>query len=313
MRKGFIIDLQSGLNWNNDYSFLDIGNFDGPSHVLMPGSASFPYERKVRIGDMWRLNYAATSSALLLSVTNDKINVSNGDYFIAIQTGSDGYVSRTIASHWEIHKANPSASDGIIYDAEHNNYSLQLKPNYGLVVDLNGASVSGSNMNVKSQIKSEDWMVMLTGSNQQPHKIKYSEILLGINAAVGSKFASQYRVLTYVLKPADELHWISTKTLPITFNFDNEIDFAPNTDFHAHIGNLFLKASGGIHYAPGVETPPEQFEIKKSKVGESGIKFTLLNLKFKPEAGDLFQAFCFLSGSSINVASVTGPADNTDD
>ena len=306
MRKGFIIDLQSGLNWNGIHEFPDV---DAGTVTLFPASSSLLYGRKTRIGDMWKVAGSSETGRLTLSGSSDTIDVAINDYLIAIATGSDGYVCRHSASHWEIHKSSPTAGVGLTLGTT-NILSVVSENNHGLKASTDGLAITGSNMPTpKTDITDDDTILYLSGSDGSPQSITYSNFITDLTPSLTDKFADQYRILTYKLEAYDETFYGNAGTLPITFNFVDNVDFAASTDFNAAIGNLFLKVSGSVHYNPGVDVDATEYEIYAEQVGSSGLKFTLTNLKFKPEEGDLFQAFCFLSGSSAVISSVSGPAE----
>jgi len=306
MRKGFIIDLQSGLNYNGDYIFEEI---DGPKY-LFPGSGSdagwggYLYPRKTRIGDMWRVTGSADPERLILSSSLETIDVSIGDYLIVKATGSDGYVCRFSSSHWDIHKVNPDAGDGISYSPALNEYSVDTKDYYGIVADSDGISLSGSNLPAaKTDIKDDDAMLFLSGSNESPQTITYAHFKADLTPSLTDKFADGYLILDHKMTSDDIQAFTDTNPSYgiTTWGFGSDVALAQNTNFHAHIGNLFLKVSSSHN-----ELDAADYEIEHLSDAGTTLRFKLQNLKFKVEVDDILQVFCFVSGSTT-ITSVSGP------
>ena len=297
MRKGFIIDLQQGINWNGNYNFAD--NSEG-SEYYMPGSGSFPFDRKVRIGDIWKVDIL-NSAEISLVGTNDLIAVSPKDFLIAIGTGSDGYVSRKSASHWEIHKANPGGGNGILYTSSSNTYSVNPKTDYGLAIDTLGVAISGSNITSKETVSNTDEFIFVTGSNGRPYKITYEHLISEISSDTSTKFANQYKVLDYKLTANAANEYNNNSSLTVLWTFNSVVELAPYTDFHAAISNLYLKVSGSDSLMNNTDYEIETYI--PLELTDSEVAFKLSNLNFKPEENDILQVFCFLSGSGTAISS----------
>lgn len=297
MRKGFIIDLQSGLNWNGTWNFAshtDAGEY------WMPDSASFPYSRKIRIGDMWKVS-GSSHTEYVLKNTNDRINAGHGDYLIAIATGSDGYVSIYSASHWEIHRTNPTAGNGLQYTATTNKYDVIALDNYGLVSTPTGVGISGSNTSAATSIGDSDLILFLSGSTELPRKITYQNLTANLQASINDNWTDQNILIDYQFLPADITAYQSQGYLPIIASFDGDVKLSSNTSFHAHISNLFLKVSGSA-----ADIGASEYEIEYVNAIGSDLTFKIKNLKFKLESTDMIQINCFISGSSTLLSVGTG-------
>ena len=307
MRKGFIIDLQSGLNWDGEYAFADESGNVGPpgdsdNRYLFPNSSSFQYTRKTRIGDMWKVSGSSHTGRLrLLLDLEEYITISEDDYLIAKATGSDGYVCRFSSSHWDIHKTNPGAGDGLNIDDATNLYSVNTIGIGGLVANENGIGITGSNFAEVTDIENDDSLVFITGSDGTPRLITYDAFKTDIVADTTTYFADGYLTLDYKFTSA-AVNYYNTHANVITlvWSFGDSVTLAPNADFSAHIGNLFLKVSG-THNA----LDAEDYEIENVYVDDTTLGFKVQNLKFTPEIDDIAQVFCFISGS-------ISPTDNGD-
>lgn len=304
MRKGFIIDLQSGLNYNGNYTFqADVGG-----NVLFPNSGSnhvagadFPYSRKTRIGDMWIVSGSSLTGNLTLSGSAETINISVGDYIIVKATGSNGYVCRFSSSHWEIHKANPTTGWGLTYDS-YNTWHIEPITNYGLAIASTGVGVSGSNLTAKTAMQSSDYMMILTGSDQRPLKITYQNFLNDVNANVNDYWTDRLTIIDYKFTSDNASTYASQGYLDVYAQYNTTVDLSSKTEIFAHISNLFLKVSGS--YSTQAAT---SYEIQASRFNSNieYLQFRIQNLKFKLEEDDLLQVWCFTSGSATFVAAST--------